>query len=103
MKTTILLGLATTLLSFSALADKCSEAELLDAVDHYESEISPYEGGKYNHVVKEVKEPREEGNDKVYEVHIGYEGYLDGYRNLEFRAKKSDTQCIFQVYLLDEV
>lgn len=103
MKTNFLTALVFLLVSFSAMADKCSERELLEAVDHFESEISPYEGGKYDYIVKDVKEPREDGNDKVYEVSVGYEGLDEGLRHLEFRAKKSDTQCILQVFILDEV
>lgn len=105
MKTKWAILLILTLSSFSVFADKCSEEELHEAVYHYENQVSPYQsqGKSYDYFVKEIKEPRVEGEDKVYEVSIGYDEHEQGYRNLEFRAKKSSSQCILQVFLVDEV
>ena len=100
-KLAILISLIFT--SLSAFADKCSEEELHQAVYHYETEVSLYQGGKYNYFVKDIKEPTVDGEDKVYEVLVGYDEHEEGYRQLEFRAKKSSSQCILQVFLLDEV
>lgn len=89
-------------MSFSTYAQSCSEDQIIEALNVYETEINPYQNGKFEHMIQEVQLRSSRKGTDFYDVVINYEYSEGGYRLLEVKAKKKDSKCETDIEITDE-